>query len=184
MYIPESFKTKDKEELIEFISEWSFGDLITTANGRINISYIPFVFDQDEMLLYGHLASQDYQRLKQHNIDDLVVIFKEPSWDASPPNMHQPKWSFQTVHIKGRPEFINKIQLLTLVDGLTQRNDKQLSAFSSGKKLIFTREETESMLNEIIGIRIHIEEIVGKYKRSHANMEDTGDTYSLQLGSR
>ena len=187
MYIPESFKTKDREELIEFISEWSFGDLVTTANGRINISYIPFVFDQDNMQLYGHLAEHDFQRLCLKDVDDLVVIFKEPI--TYPPSLHNhhPKWSFQTVHIKGKPEFINKIQLLTVVDGLTRKHDKQFGTPWGDRSL--SNKEVNAMLNEIVGIRIHIEEIVGKYKRSHTNLtsnqspENTGKTCSILVPS-
>ncbi len=168
MYIPESFKTKDREELIEFISEWSYGDLITTIDGRINISYVPFVFDHENMLLYGHLLAQDLQHLKLDQADDLVVIFKEPTAYLPKVGTHpsHPKWSFQSVHIKGRPEFVNKIQLLTVVDGLTRRYDKQFGNPWGGRAL--SEEEIDAMLKEIVGIRIHIEEIIGKYKRHHA----------------
>ncbi len=172
MYLPESFRTKDKEELIEFISEWSFGDLITTARGRINISYIPFVFDQENMLLYGHLATQDFQHLDLERTDDVIVIFKEST--SYLPSQHRPShptWGFQSVHVKGQPEFINKIQLLTVVDGLARKHDKQFGNPWGGR--LVSDEELDAMLNEVVGIRIHIEEIIGKYKRSHAS-EKTG----------
>ncbi len=167
MYLPASLKNKDREALIEFISEWSFGDLITTVDGRISISYVPFVFDHENMLLYGHLSKQDFRNLDLDHADDLVVIFKEPVnyLPGAKRPASQPRWSFQSVHIKGRPEYVNKIQLFTVVDGLTRKHEKQFGNPLGGMQL--SEQELDAMLKEIVGIRIHIEEIIGKYKRNN-----------------
>jgi len=58
-----------------------------------------------------------------------------------------------------------------VVDGLTRKNDKQFGNPWGSQPL--SNEELDAMLNEVVGIRIHIEEIIGKYKRIHAG-EETG----------
>jgi len=61
MYSPKTFKIEDETELFEFIEQWSFADLITTNEGELFVNHVPFVFDNSQNKLYGHLAVNNPQ---------------------------------------------------------------------------------------------------------------------------
>jgi transcriptional regulator len=168
MYIPNSFKVTDKEKLITFISQWSFGDLITSHNGRLNVSHVPFLIDEQEMVLYGHLARQNPHSQNIEAAEDLMVLFKGPHAYVSPRWYVQkdmvPTWNFQSVKVKGRAHNVDEVTLITILDRLSQKHEANYE--NPWRIDEISEKSMKAMLGQIIGFKIPIDEIVGKYKLS------------------
>lgn len=174
MYIPKPFKVEDKTALFEFVEKWSFGDLITTTQGAINISQVPFLIDQEQGVLYGHLAKQNGQLAELEVADDLTVIFKGPNAYISPTwyqseNM-VPTWNFQSVQVRGKACLVGEKELLKIIDGLSQKREAQFDSPWTLDKV--GESNLKAMMTVIVGFKISIDEIVGKFKLSQNRNKD------------
>ena len=85
MYIPKAFLTTDQSEIISFIKKYSFGTIITVAEGKPIATHLPFlVVEHDEkMFLKSHFASVNPQA-KSLEGQEILVIFTEPHAYVSP----------------------------------------------------------------------------------------------------
>ena len=59
MYIPKLFQISDREKQISFIEANSFGQLISSANGKLQSTYIIFMLSDDRSKLIGHMARKN-----------------------------------------------------------------------------------------------------------------------------
>jgi len=162
MYIPEHFNVTDKEEIITFIKDNAFGQLISLVEGKLFSTHIPFLLDNKEQSLLCHIAKNNPQ---WENIEEqeILVTFQgphdyvSPSWYTSP---GVPTWNYQSVHVYGKPKIITeKEKLSNIVNKLTK-------TYESSFEKPWSPEYKEAMLNAIIGIEIIITDIQCKYKLS------------------
>lgn len=61
MYIPAYFSVSEKEEIVRFIRQNAFGQLISQAEGRLFSSHIPFLVMDEGAQLLAHLAKPNPQ---------------------------------------------------------------------------------------------------------------------------
>jgi len=168
MYIPKHFNVTDKEEIISFIKNNSFGQLISSVEGKLFSSHIPFLFNEEDQSLLCHIAKNNPQ---WENIEkqEILITFQgphdyvSPSWYSTP---GVPTWNYQSVHIYGKPKIIiEREKLGSIVNGMTR-------IFESTLEKPWEPEYKESMLNAIVGIKINITEIQCKYKLSQNRPEE------------
>lgn len=162
MYIPDSFDITDHNQLFEFIAANSFGQLVSTVEGRHFSSHIPFMVDEKKRLLISHMAKDNPQWNCMAG-QEVLVTFQEPhdyispTWYASP---GVPTWNYQAVHIYGTAKILTEKDAITaILDDLTSCHE---SAYSTPWK----PEYSDKLLNHIVGIHIEISEIQGKFKLS------------------
>lgn len=167
MYIPQHFEVTDKQQMLTFIKANSFGQLISTVQGRLFSTHLPFIVGRDNHALICHLAKANPQ-WKNIKEQEVLVSFQgphdyvSPSWYCSP---GVPTWNYQTVHVYGRAHLISdKEALKNIVNNLTEKYE---SSFSTPWK----PEYKETLLGAIVGIEISIDEIQGKYKLSQNRPE-------------
>ena len=162
MYIPNSFQVSDQNEKFSFIESNSFGQLISTVDGRPFSTHAPFLLSGDQTKLFGHLAKQNPQVQNIEGQDVLVTLqgahdYISPSWYENP---GVPTWNYQAVHIYGICRLMDSSQKVAeLLERLTKKHESKLSN-------PWLPEYNPSMLNAIVGIEISIEEIQCKYKLS------------------
>ena len=122
MYIPQHFEVTDKEEKFAFIKANAFGQLISSVDGRLFSSHIPFFLSNDKHSLICHVAKRNPQ---WEGIEDQEVLvtfqgphdYVSPSWYSSP---SVPTWNYQSVHVYGKPVLITETEKLkSIVDELT-----------------------------------------------------------------
>jgi transcriptional regulator len=77
MYIPKHFEVTDTEKIFAFIRENSFGQLISTVEGRLYCSHIPFLLRDDGKSLISHVAKRNPQ-WKSIEAHEVLVIFQGP----------------------------------------------------------------------------------------------------------
>lgn len=162
MYIPRHFEVTDNEEIFAFVESNTFGQLISSYQGGLFSTHIPFLVSEDKTRLLGHLAKQNPQHLDIEYQEVLVTLegphdYISPSWYRSP---GVPTWNYQAVHIYGVCNvFHDSEQIKKVVDTLTNKNE---SAFQEP----WQPDYKASMLDAIVGIEIVISKIQCKYKLS------------------
>ena len=154
-----------------------FGQLITTANGKIVQTFVPFIFDKDNNCLIGHIAKQNKQVEALQAADDLIVTYLgddayvSPNWYQSAEQV--PTWNYQAVEIKGKVTLFDEQGTFEVVDQLSQIHEAQFDDPWLISKV--PEKKLRSKLKAIVGFRIDISEING-----HSKMSQNKDAQDLQ----
>ena len=162
MFIPKKFKVTDEKEIFSFIQSNAFGQIISSKDGRLLSSHIPFLVSDDKTKLIGHLAKINPQAQDIENLEVLITLqgahdYISPSWYEAP---GVPTWNYQAVHIYGKCKTFNEPNALkTVVDTLTEKYE---SYFEEPWKPNYKA----SMLGAIIGFEVEISDIQAQYKLS------------------
>ena len=163
MYIPKHFKVSDQDELFMFVAKNSFGQLVSTVEGRFYASHIPFLLNEERTCLLGHVARENPQWNGIYNCEVLLTFQGEHSYVSpscySTPSI-PPTWNYQVVHVYGRAAvFTDQDRLSSLVNRLTEKNE-------SGNSKPWKPDYPQQMLKAIVGLEIKITSIEGKFKLS------------------
>jgi transcriptional regulator len=177
MYIPKHFEVTDKEEIFAFIKANAFGQFVSSVEGRLFSTNIPFLISDDHSKLIGHLAKQNPQWKNLEGQEVLATFlgphdYVSPSWYKSP---GVPTWNYQSVHVYGHCKRIHEPeQLKHIVNTLTNK-------YESTRKEPWQITYNESMLQKIVGLEIQITEIQCKYKLSQNRSNEDQAQVSNEL---
>lgn len=162
MFIPKTFKVTDENEIHAFIQANAFGQLISSKDGRLLSSHIPFLLSDDKTKLIGHLTKVNPQVQDIENQQVLITLqgahdYISPSWYEG---AGVPTWNYQAVHIYGQCKtFDNPDALKEVVDTLTAK-------YESGFDEPWQPNYKAAMLAAIIGFEVTISDIQAQYKLS------------------
>jgi transcriptional regulator len=180
MFIPQHFEVTDREEILAFIKANAFGQLISSVEGRLFSSHLPFFLGNDRQSLICHVAKRNPQ-WKGIEDQEVLVTFQgphdyvSPSWYSSP---GVPTWNYQTAHVYGKPTLITETEKLkNIVNELT-------GVYETSLEKPWEPEYKDSLLNAIIGIEIKITEIQCKYKLSQNRSESDQNQVTEELQKR
>lgn len=168
MYTPEYSKAEPDSNL-ELIREFPLGLVISALEGNVQTSLLPFIAreEKDGLFLIGHLArANPLWRTLQDSI--VTVSFQGPQRYISPslyvkPN-NVPTWNYATVQCEGVAELIHEPDqiesiLKESVEFFEKRN-------GSNWKYKIPADERDQLLKAILGLKIKITKIQGKFKLS------------------
>jgi transcriptional regulator len=162
LYIPNHFAITDSDKINLFLKQNSFGELISTVEGRTFATHLPFLFDEEAKVLRMHVAKANPQWQHLGKEELLLVVsgphgYISPSWYHSP---GVPTWNYQAVHVYGTARIItDTIELKTIVDGLTAiEEEKHPDPWQP--------DYAATMLKAIVGIELTVSEIQCKFKLS------------------
>jgi transcriptional regulator len=173
MYIPKYFEMKDDSDIFDFIENNSFGELITTRQGELIASHLPFLLDINERALLGHFARANNHWQELESADDLMVIFQGPNAYISPSwydtEQMVPTWNYVAVQVKGTTSLLAENKTLDLLSRLTAKHENQ---FDNPWRLdLLSDRKLATMLKAIVGFRIDIEQVSAKAKLSQNRTE-------------
>ncbi|WP_010584773.1 FMN-binding negative transcriptional regulator [Schlesneria paludicola] len=170
MYIPRSFAETNLTTLHEFIERNSFGVLVSQAEGHPFATHLPFILDRmagPNGTLIGHVARANPH---WHHVTNQKVLamfsgphaYISPTWyDAE--NV-VPTWNYLAVHVYGQVTLIEDSSLLL---DIVQRS---VSVYESSLPQPWSLDSSASyvkpLLDQIVGFRIEIAKIEGKFKLS------------------
>jgi transcriptional regulator len=168
MYIPAAFSEHDLTKLHDFIEQNSFGVLVSQIDGLPFATHLPFLLERTagpHGTLVGHVARAN-PHWRQAGGQTALAIFSGPHAYISPSwyeaDQVVPTWNYTAVHVYGRVQVIEeKSALLEIVQRMVQVYEKSMprpSSFDSSSTF------AERMLAQIVGLRIEIEKIEGKWK--------------------
>ncbi|HEX9151290.1 MAG TPA: FMN-binding negative transcriptional regulator [Flavobacterium sp.] len=174
MFIPDSYKNEDQEEIKKFIQENSFGILINQTNGKLCATHIPLELDTNaagRSILLGHIAKENPQWNGFTENDEILAIFSGPhSYISSSWYDHEnvPTWNYIAVHVYGKIKIIEGDAVLEslkkLVDKYEQHSENPVRVEDLSKK-------TMMATRGIVAFEIEITAIQGAKKMSQ-NRDD------------
>lgn len=168
MYIPAAFAEPNLNTLHDFIEQNSFGVLVSQVDGLPFATHLPFLLERTagpQGTLVGHLARANPQ-WHQAASQTALAIFSGPHAYVSPTwyeaEQVVPTWNYTAVHVYGRFQVVEeKEPLLQIVQRMVQVYEKAMPRpWSFDPAGTFA----ERMLAQIIGFRIEVEKIEGKWK--------------------
>jgi transcriptional regulator len=182
MYTPKAFREERLPTLHEAIREIAFGTLVTSGEGGIEASHLPFVLAPDEGplgTLYAHVAKGN-DHVARH-AGEALSIFAGPHAYISPNgypgkathHREVPTWNYIAVHAYGVPEtFADPARLRALLVRLTGQSEKDAAQPRPWQVDDAPADYVASMLKGIVGIRIPLDRIEGKWKLGQNRTEE------------
>jgi len=180
MYIPKHFKITDRKEIFTFIEHNAFGQIISTVQGRLFSTHIPFLVSDDRRKLFGHFARQNPQSTDINGQEVMVTLegphsYISPSWYINP---GVPTWNYQAVHIYGTCRILSeRAEVKTIVDRLSNKYEEAFETY-------WEPDYNAGMLKHIIGFEIEITDIQCKYKLSQNRAEQDRENLIAHLQDR
>ncbi len=174
MYIPAAFAETDPARLHEFMRQNSFAVLTSNGRGRLLASHLPLLFDADagpQGHLLGHMARANPQWRQVEG--EVMAVFSGPHAYVSPSWYEEegtvPTWNYVAVHAYGT------FRIVEDRDGLLDILRRSLLIYESRRLEPWVFDESAShvdaMLKAIVGFRIEITRLEGKWKLSQNHSE-------------
>lgn len=197
MYISDSNKNENQEEIEKFLHANSFGILVNQTNGKLWATHIPLELDTNEngrQVLYGHIAKENPQWQSFNNNDQILAIFNGPhSYISSSWYDHEnvPTWNYIAVHIYGK---IKIIEGEIVVEHLKKLVDKYEKNSENPVRVEDFSRKTMMQTRGIVAFEIEIQEIQATHKLSQnrddknyeniiAELEKTNDNQSIAVAN-
>jgi transcriptional regulator len=168
MYIPAVFAEAELSKLHDFIEQNSFGVLVSQVEGLPFATHLPFLLDRTagpHGTLIGHLARANPQWRAAAGQTALAIFsgphaYISPTWYEA--EQVVPTWNYTAVHAYGRVETIeDKGALLDIVREMVRVHEQAMPRpWSFDPSTTYA----ERMLAQIVGFRIEVEKIEGKWK--------------------
>ncbi len=175
MYTPEHYKQSDRNTILSFLKENSFGILINQVNGKPWATHIPLELDKDEDgkdVLVGHIAKTNPQAKNLENSNEVLCIFNGPHSYISSSWYNEeevPTWDYIAVHVYGQLTILSEEELMDAMHKLVNKYEKK------SKKPISLNNMSEKTLKQIkgvVGFKISIDDLQATYKLSQTRPED------------
>jgi transcriptional regulator len=181
MYIPTSYREERPDEMFAFILANPFGAMVTSRDGELFATHLPFVVDRftgARGTLLGHIARANDHHKDAPAEERALVIFTGPDAYITPrwyPSKAEhgkvvPTWNYVAVHAYGTLRFRRdeaflrrQLELLT-----TQHEGAGPGAW---KVTDAPDEYVAQQLKAIVGLEVEITALEGKWKMSQ-NRDD------------
>jgi transcriptional regulator len=174
LYVPNHFREADLSRLHDTIAGAGLATLVTQGDAGPIVSHLPMLLDRtdgEKGALIGHLARGNPQWKASDLGKPALAIFLGPDAYISP-NYYAtkkteprvvPTWNYVAIHVQGRLEtFEDSDRLLDVVTRLTDEHERR--AGTSWKATDAPADYLDKMLKAIVGVKIAIESIEGKFK--------------------
>jgi transcriptional regulator len=169
MYIPASFKQDDVSVLHELIEQHSFATLVSRHDEAPLASHMPLLLDRrsgPSGTLIGHVARANPQ-WRQAEGQNVLAIFSGPHAYISPAWYESagvvPTWNYTAVHAYGRWQRVDNSALEQIVRDYVDFYERMREA---PWRLDASPEFMQKLLPQIVGFRIEISRLEGKWKLS------------------
>jgi transcriptional regulator len=176
MYLPEAFAEDRPEALHALIRSNPLGAVVVHTGEGLDANHLPFELDVEpdgRVVLRGHCARKNPMASLSPEGTDALVIFQGPSayispnWYPSKQVSHEvvPTYNYAVVHVHGRLVPIDDPRWVRgLVARLTRTMEQsQPAPWKMGDA---PPDYLEKMIENIVGIEIPVDRIVGKWKMS------------------
>jgi transcriptional regulator len=176
MYVPPHFAETDTGKLFDFIEANSFGLLVSQADGRPFASHLPLLLDRHAGPrggLRGHVARANPQWRTAAG-QEVLAVFSGPHAYISPTWYEAervvPTWNYVAVHVYGTIHLIeDRDALLALVRDMVHYYERALPRpWDLGP----ANDYVNKMLQGIVGFRVEITRVEGKWKLGQNHPEE------------
>jgi len=169
VYVPAAFTETDPATLHEFMRRNSFAVLTSHGEDGLVASHLPLILDADTVPhghLLGHMATANPQWRGVRG--EVMVVFSGPHAYVSPSWYEEsgtvPTWNYVAVHAYGTFHVVDDC------DGVLDILRRSVLTYESPRSEPWRFDETEPqverMLKAIVGFRIEVTRLEGKWKLS------------------
>ena len=170
MYVPPHFAVTDLDKLHEFIERYSFGLLVSQAGAEPFATHLRFLLDRTagpHGTLVGHVARANPHWRELAGRTALAVFsgphaYVSPSWYEAEHVV--PTWNYAAVHATGPVELVEDQN--ALLDIVRRSVAVYEAAMPRPWVLDPAGPFVDRLLNQIVGFRIRVERLEGKWKMS------------------
>ena len=169
MHVPKAFEEHDISKLHELIRQYNFGILFSQSDERPYATHLPFMIDPKDGefgTLIGHFAKTNPHWESLNENSNVLVVFQGPHSYISPSwyinQVTVPTWNYAVVHAYGNPQLTHdKDEMREMVSELVEVHE---AAISPRWELETAAPVMDAELNGIVGFKIQITKLEGKYK--------------------
>lgn len=170
MFVPPNLRIQENQKIDRFISENSFGILVSES---LDATHIPFIYHQNEGecgILYGHIARAN-PHIHQLTQEKALVIFSgphayiSPTWYAEGPGV--PTWNYAAVHCKGQASLISDEETEQAMDALVAKYEPSLL----NNEVRMPADYQAKLRRGVVGFKVVIEHIDAKEKLGQQRKE-------------
>jgi transcriptional regulator len=188
MYIPPYADVKDLDLLAEFIEGHPFGSLVTSSIEGPSISFYPFLLERTggDFTLWTHLAKSNPQWKEIGQNPKCLVSFQGPHGYISPSYyktpLNVPTWNYAVAQAKCEAEMIQDPNgMRELMERLVAHFEKQNG---TDWKYDLPEEFDKRLLSAIVGIKLKVTEIEGKFKLSQNRKPEDYEMVEKEFAKR
>lgn len=168
MWTPRINKWSDAEEVFEFMKTNAFAVLVSESGHQPVATHLPVLVEKkdDTFVITTHIAKANphWQLLDKGRV---LVIFSAPHAYISPSlyehSRNVPTWNYIAVHAFGHAELhTDHPMLLSILESTIVNYEENYLA----QWKVLDQDYVKAMLDEIVGITIHVDEWTAKEKLS------------------
>ncbi len=186
MYSLPYFKANDQKKVLDFMHQHPFITLTgVDANNYPVATHVPVLIEEreDKLFLLAHIMKQtDHHKAFLQN-ENVLAIFTGPHTYVSASWYKDQKqggtWNYQTVHAKGRLQFLNDDGLINILQRLTAHFENNPSSPSLFEHL--SPEYVSRLMKAIVGFEIEVTHIDNVFKLSQNRDKESYQNILHQL---
>jgi len=177
VYTPKYFEMNDPAELTAFMQHNNFAALVTSHEGEITATHLPFMLDAsrgEHGTLIAHLARPNPQWQTFADGREALVIFTGPHAYVSPswyekPTVNVPTWNYTAVHAYGVPRMVEDPEAIyAMLDQLVHAHE---DSYEKPWPMQSAEEHVRRLIGGIVGFEMTITRVEGKHKLSQNRSE-------------
>jgi transcriptional regulator len=182
MYIPAAFQETDQGKLHDFIEGHSFGLLVSTVQGALFATHLPFLLDREENCLLGHLARANPHWRELHE-QEVLVVFSGPHAYVSPALYEVdhvvPTWNYVAVHTYGKCRLVeDAVSVEAILKEMVATYER---ARPAPWPLDIATAYFQKMVQAVVGFRIDIRRLEGKWKLNQNHPQERREKVARAL---
>ena len=188
MYIPAAFREHDTTKLHDFIEQHSFGLLVSQSVAEPLASHLPLLLERQSGphgTLVGHMARANPQWQEAQGKPVLAVFsgphaYISPTWYQA--EQVVPTWNYAAVHVYGTLDLVEEAdrvyEIVRRYVDFYEHSQPQPWQLSARDAFL------DKLLRQIVGFRIDISRIEGKWKLSQNHPQERRERVMQALAQR
>ncbi|MDQ6621427.1 MAG: FMN-binding negative transcriptional regulator [Pseudomonadota bacterium] len=171
LYVPTHFAPSERSGVVRLMHDHPFATLITPQQGEVVASHLPLIHIADcepHGTLLGHFARANLH-VDCIELHESVAVFHGPHAYVSPslytdPDGSVPTWNYAVVHAHGTARLAtDPVETRSILDALIHRFEMPRP---KPWTLALDAARLDAMVGAIVGFRLRIKRIEGKFKLS------------------
>ena len=174
MYLPDSFRIDDPQEIFSIVRQYSFAVLVAEGEHGLEANHLPLIVESEEpLVIAGHMSRANTQWRAFDGSREAIAVFSgphtfiSPTWYDSQPNV--PTWNYVAVHLHGKPVLIEG------ADETLEHLHKVVAVFDPGlaeaQPQSMAPEYLQKMLGGLVAFRMEVTRVEAKAKLNQNKME-------------
>lgn len=186
MHPNKAFDWNDRDEMLRFVADRSFGHIFTSSDSGQFVVHAPILVT-DEGKLWFHVSRRN--RIAGHLDRRLLLIsiagrdaYHSANWYVS--DNQVPTWHYETVEVEGEARELAEHELIELLDRLSERFEGEHSPEAPWTRGKMGPGKFEAMIKAIVGFEVDPIELRGTRKfNQHKPADDLAATIEGQKGA-